>query len=743
MGKLGGEELNFSSDIDLIFVFSENGQTDGGKPVDNQQFFVKVSQLVIKLLDQPTADGFVFRVDMRLRPFGSSGPLAISMAGLEGYLETQGREWERYAMVKARPLCGDAADRAALEQTLHAFVYRRYLDYGAIESLRDLKTSMMSEMQRRGLQHCVKLGLGGIREIEFIAQSFQLVRGGHESVLRQRALRPVLRALGELQLLDTEEVAFLESSYDVLRRLENRLQMMADQQTHALPEQDLAQQRIAYAMGFSQWSDLLDMLKPLRERVHSIFRDVFSVEEAEQAESANQTSSTGVWGEQNQESVLAFFESAGFADAAASARLLHDVRFGGFYVRLSSKAQERLDKLMPMLLDQVALLDAPDVSFTRVMAIVRMVAGRNVYLQALLDNPHALTLLLRLCASSGLVATFIAEQPQVLDELLTGEVGRALPDRAQMETQALSVLEGVASDDLEQQMERLRQFKNGMAMRIAIADVLTDIPLMQVSDHLAWLAESVLTVSLNLVTERLIAKHGKPVVEQNGERQQAQLVVVAYGKLGGLELGYSSDLDVVFLHDSPSSEQSTDGDKPLDHRVFFARVVQSLTHFLSARTPGGQLYELDTRLRPNGRGGMLVSSLEAFERYQRNDAWVWEHQALTRARVVVGVPELVESFQQIRAQVLCEAVNTPDLRKQVSDMRDRMIKELDRSASDTFDLKQSRGGIADIEFMVQYSVMVHAAQVPDVLTVSDNTRQLQVLASAGVMPADDAQTARP
>lgn len=739
MGKLGGAELNFSSDIDLIFVFAESGETDGRKPIDNQQFFTKVAQKVIKTLGETTADGFVFRVDMRLRPFGNSGPLALNFDALEAYYHTQGREWERYAMIKARALCGRPQDIRLLEEMLRPFIYRRYLDYGAIESLRNLKATMVAEMKRRGLVSCVKLGVGGIREIEFIGQSFQLVRGGREKPLQQRGILPVLACLGEMELLDADESSFLPSAYDFLRRLENRLQMLADQQTHALPTDDIGEMRMAYAMGYDNWADLCADMQPLRERVHSVFRDVFSLDEAETVEREQESPLAGAWGEMEVDGIAPLLRDAGFKYPEATAAWLYDMRQGGFYSRISNKGQERLDKLMPLLLTTTSELSIPDESLERLIGIVRTIAGRSVYLQLLLDNPAALQLLVRLCEASGPVAEFIAKHPLVLDELLHGVAVSDLPDREQVEAQARALLAHVEIDDLEQQMERLRQFRHGVAMRVAVADVMGELPVMKVSDHLSWLAEAVLTVTLEIVWQQMVIKHGEPHCIIDGEHYKPGMAIIAYGKLGGLELSYTSDLDIVFLHDSRGEQQVTDGEKSLDNSVFFGRVVQRLTHFLSTLTPGGFLYETDTRLRPNGKGGVLVSSIEAFAGYQRGEAWIWEHQALTRTRVVVGPESLRQAFAELRSDVINRAADKDELRDEVRKMRDRMRKELSRSVDAQFDIKQDRGGIADIEFMVQYGVLAHSAQHPALLQYSDNVRQLEAAAATGVLSESDAQ----
>ncbi|MEM6985971.1 MAG: bifunctional [glutamate--ammonia ligase]-adenylyl-L-tyrosine phosphorylase/[glutamate--ammonia-ligase] adenylyltransferase [Pseudomonadota bacterium] len=741
MGKLGGGELNFSSDIDLVFAYAESGKTtgrdDSGRgSLDNGQFFIKVAQRAIELLGDVTADGFVYRVDMRLRPFGASGPLVMNFDGLEAYYLTQGREWERYAMVKARPLCGRAADIELLEAMLKPFVYRRYLDYGALDALRELKHTMVAEMARSGRDSCIKLGVGGIREIEFVVQSFQLVRGGRDAALRHRALVPVLHYIGERGWLSQDDTAFLRAAYTFLRALENRLQMLDDKQVHALPSDASTQARIALAMGQPTWADLEMQLAPLRARVHALFRAVFALDAVESSQpSGHAFWRAGLTEAEVHDALLAL----GYDEARDLAHRLADLRNGIFYGRLSANGQTRLDRLIPKLVHQALHHDNAVATLNRSLAIVRAIAGRSAYLQVLQDNPPALALLLKLCSAGEAISDFIARHPIVIDELLSGDTLNAPIPRAELEAQAWQLLSDVDERDLETQMDRLRQLKHSIAMRVAIADVLGSLSVMRVSDQLTWLAEAVLTVASRCVLAPLAAQHGSPRCEVGGVEREAEIAIVAYGKLGGIELGYASDLDLVFVHNSTGKQQRTNGDKPVDNHYFFSRYVKKLTHFLSTATSAGTLYETDTRLRPDGQSGLMVSAIDAFERYQLENAWTWEHQALTRARVIGGSVALGEQFEAVRARILRDVGQREGVLSEVCQMRERMRSELSRGTDTVFDLKQDAGGIADIEFMVQYGVLIAAPGSPTLVRYTDNVRLLEQLPAAGWLSDDVAE----
>lgn len=739
MGKLGGLELNYSSDIDLILTYPESGATDGRKPLDISDFYRRVVQRFAKLLNEPTADGFVFRVDLRLRPFGNSGPVAMSFDAMEAYYQTQGREWERYAMIKARAVSGEADTVAQLFAFLRPFVFRRYLDYSAFESLRELKAKIALQVQRKGMEGNVKLGAGGIREIEFIGQAFQLVRGGKETELQVRGIVPVLNLLGRKGYLPQDEVEDLLAAYDFLRATENRLQMVQDAQTHVLPEQPEERARLAYTMGFAEYDAFLVELNRHRVRVQSIFESVFQIEGGAVEELPEASLFKMIWaGDMTEDEAVSEIEAAGFSHPGLLYEQLVQLGQGGFYSRLTNTARERLDTLMPPVLKAASETFNPDDTAARLLGLLRNIAGRSVYLQVLIDNPPSLALLVRLFSASRWLADFVTSSPMVIDEVLDHRLLEQVPGQAEMEAEMATIIARVENEGLDVQMDAIRQFRQAAVMRVIVADIEGYMPLKDVSNYLTAIAEVVLQGAAALVQSAMRVRHGIPHYELDGERHEAKFAIVGYGKLGGYELGYGSDLDVVFLHDSAGTRQESDGDKPLENTVYFARMAQMVMSFLQTTTPAGTLYEVDTRLRPNGNSGLLVSSLTAFADYQENKAWTWEHQALVRARMVVGSEGLQAGFRGVRHAVLSRSRERETLRTDVTEMRERMRRELSKAKAGEFDLKQDRGGIVDIEFMVQYSVLAHACDHPALTDWTDNLRIIERLRDAGFLSADQA-----
>jgi glutamate-ammonia-ligase adenylyltransferase len=734
MGKLGAWELNLSSDIDLIFTYPEEGELQGpGRSLSHGEFFSRLGRKLITVLDQQTADGFVFRVDMRLRPFGDSGALVTSFAAMENYYQIHGREWERYAMVKARVVAGDREAGEQLMAMLKPFVYRRYLDFGAYESLREMKTLISREVQRKGMERNVKLGAGGIREVEFIGQLFQLIRGGRDSKLTARKILKVLNHLAEANYLPDFVVQELIAGYRFLRTVEHRLQEYEDRQTHLLPEDELGRLRLAYSMGYDSWSSFQTKLNLHRQRVQGHFEQVFEAPQTEQADEGA-ADLAGVWfNTLDQSTSISVLAAAGYQAPETLWQKLTDLRQSRAYHALSSQGRERLDRLMPLLLGAAGQADLPDETVQRLLDLIAQIARRSVYLALLVENPLALSQLVRLTSASSWISQFLKQYPLLLDELLDPRSLYAPPDQPELVAELGRRLAGVTHEDQELAMDILRQFKHANVLRVAAADIVGALPLMKVSDHLTWIAETVLDEALEQAWHHLTARHGRPPMSGEGKG----FAIIGYGKLGGIELGYGSDLDLVFLHGVESGDDSTDGAAPLALPVFFARLGQRLIHVLTAYTPAGLLYEVDMRLRPDGASGMLVSSLSAYEAYQREKAWLWEHQALVRARPVAGDRLIGERFQAIRRAILGQPRDETVLRQGILDMRQRMRQELDRSTADEIDLKQSPGGIVDIEFMVQYGVLAHAHAHPALLDYPDNIRLLAALGDAGLMPHED------
>ncbi len=745
MGKLGGGELNFSSDIDLIFVYPSPGQTDGRRAIDNEEFFRRVGQKLIKALDEQTTDGRVFRVDMRLRPFGQSGPLAMHFDACEHYYQIHGREWERYAMVKARPVAGDQEAGKRLMKSLEPFVYRRYLDYSAVDSLREMKALIAHEVERKGMERNFKLGPGGIREIEFIAQMFQLVYGGRRPGLRVRGTLPALDAIASQRLLPDYAVSALEKAYRFLRLTENRLQAQADRQVHELPSDDKGKARLAFAMGFEQWGHFVKALMGHVRRVEDQFGQVFSVPQSDVQPVSGSMDFSVLWrrgvaeGDDQHRDLLL---EQGYREPERVVELLERLRSSYAVRSMSKNGRARLDQLMPLALGAAAQKGEPEVTLARVLGLFEGVARRSVYLSLLVENPLALSQLVKLCGASPWIAEYLGKHPLLLDELLQpGTLYEPLVPEA-LAAEAAEFVSRVPEGDLERGMDELRHFQQTNVLRVAAADVAGVLPLMIVSDHLTWIAEAVLRQVVDMAWRDLSGRLGTPTYAVDGNVAEAGFAVVAYGKLGGIELGYGSDLDLVFLHDSCGERQQTNGAKQVDNVVFFVRLAQRIIHILSTQTTAGVLYEADTRLRPSGASGLLVTSIDAFADYQRKDAWTWEHQALVRARVVVGPDKLLERFRAIRAEILGQARDPAALRVEVLEMRERMRSELGSSQVGRFSLKQDRGGIVDIEFMVQYAVLAGAGEFPELLEWTDNIRQLDALQAVGLFTEEDARFLR-
>lgn len=741
MGKLGGYELNYSSDIDLIFCYPDAGQTDGPKRMDNGEYFIRVAQHIIKLIDTITADGFVFRVDTRLRPFGRSGALAMSFDAMEAYYHQHGRDWERYALIKARPIAGDIPQGDVLLRTLRPFIYRRYFDYSIIAGLRDMKAMIETELKKKGLGDNIKLGPGGIREIEFIAQTWQLVRGGHETELQGRELQPVLKNLQQGGHISSTEYQQLIAAYTFLRTLENRFQALRDAQTHTIPESAEDRERIAIGMNFADWQRLETTLNQHRAAVHQQFKHVFFAQQHDDDTTTAPSGSAPTWLDPSSAEATSYLSNTGYAQPLEVQKHLQHMRQGRLYEFLEPQAHALWDQLIPLLIDECASFSAPDTALRRVLGILETIGRRTTYLALLAERPLSRQRLITLCAASPWITQQIALHPILLDELLNPNLLNELPSREQLAADLRQELARLDEGDKENQLDVLRTFRHANVLRVAAVDVTDALPLMKVSDHLTDIAETVLSIAIDLAWEELTQRYGIPSCKADADSppRHVQFAVIAYGKLGGWELGYGSDLDVVFLHNSSGKQQeTTGGPRVLANDVFFARLSQSITHYLSVNTRFGQAYEIDMRLRPSGSAGLLVTSIEGFAQYQEQNAWTWEHQALVRARAVYGQADIVAAFQAIRHQTLCAEREPTALRDAIVEMRAKMQSNLDKSTEQLFDLKQGKGGITDIEFMVQYAVLRWSSDHPALTTWSDNIRILDDLARLQLLDSTDA-----
>lgn len=743
MGKLGGRELNYSSDIDLIFCYPEQGEmTTGRKPMEHQTFFTRLGQRLITALNQVTVDGQAFRVDMRLRPFGESGPLVTHLGAIEDYYQEQGREWERYAMVKARILNDDSPYVKELHDILRPFVFRRYIDFGVIDSLRNMKRLIQQEVRRRKLNNNIKLGRGGIREVEFIVQSYQLIRGGREPELQEKHLLRVLDELVNKHIMPAEEATPLRTAYLYLRKVEHCLQQFGDEQTQSLPIDPLPQARLAKVMQHDSFESLLADIDKHMLVISQAF-DVIIGEADEEEDDPDLDSLKDLW--------ALTFDKALEADAAHSilATWLDETEQSAFFTALThfkselgkkpigTRGAETLDKLMPKLLLETVKFTPDNAArlLKSLFQVIEQILQRTAYLELLLENHGALQQLVKLCDCSPWIAHQLQHFPILLDDLLNpADLYNPTPPEhyAGMLRQ---VLLRIPQEDLELQMEALRQFKLSQQLRIAAADITGALPTNRVSDHLTVLAEVIVAETVNMAWHQMVERYGLP---EGADEDNKHFAVIAYGKLGGIELGYGSDLDLVFLHDC-TSQAPTNGTKAIGSKQFYIKLSQRIIHIFTTKTLSGDLYEVDMRLRPSGNSGLLVSHIDAFEEYQSTEAWTWEHQALMRSRCIYGDTPLHQRFNQVREAILTRPRELPALKDDIKTMREKMRKHLNKGNEAHFDLKQDVGGITDIEFLVQYWVLAHSHQQPKLAYWSDNLRILAQLSQYDFITEEEAQ----
>ncbi len=739
MGKLGAGELNFSSDVDLIFAYPSEGHTVGAiRSTSSEDFCVRLCRKLIQTIGANTAEGFVFRVDTRLRPFGDAGALALSFDRMLDYYQTYGREWERYALIKARVVAGDKPAGRKLLDDLSSFVYRRYLDYNAFESLRDMKQRISTEVTVKGMQNNIKLGPGGIREIEFFGQMFQLLRGGVQPELRARSILTILKRLANRRIIPALTEEDLRKAYIFLRRAENRIQAYADQQRHDLPSSQEGQRHLAAAMGFGSRRDFEHQLNRHRRKVQHHFDALLKTGEDESAPAQDPLLAEldRAW-QPNvvPEEAHGILERAGFSDPPKARQMIRDLQDDRAIGAMSPVGADRLNKIMPALLRESGGADRPQLVLSRLLDLIKSICRRTSYLALLCEYPSTLNILVRLFASSPWIASLLSRHPVLLDELLDPRTLYHPPRRAELVNELRTRLSNIAQDDLEEQMEALRIFKQINQLRIAASDITSVLPLMKVSDHLTDLAEVVVAEVVRLGWHHLASKHGVPVCRLDGRVREKGFAVIAYGKLGGRELGYGSDLDLVFMH-AAAPGTTRGGPRPIDNALFFARLGQRVLHLLTAHTASGILYEADMRLRPSGDSGMLVSHIDGFRAYQHDQAWTWEHQALIRARAICGDQLLREKFERIRLEILYLPREESNLRTEVVTMRERLRQTQAACPQGRFDIKQGPGGIVDIEFLVQFLLLRHAHRHPDIARWTDNVRQLQELARCGLIDAD-------
>ena len=708
MGKLGGSELNVSSDIDLIFTYPEEGDTEGNESISNQSFFIKLGKKIISSIHDITEDGFVFRVDMQLRPFGSEGQIACSYQMLEDYYQKYGREWERYAWVKGRVVVGPQIE---LNKIIDPFVYRKYLDYGALNSMRDLKAQIQNDVNKRGIQENIKLGRGGIRKIEFIAQVYQLIRGGQDKALRLKSLLPTLNILKDKNLLSTEGVKALTEAYRFLRNLEHRLQYMEDMQTQELPKSDENKSRVARSMQYENWDLFYRDLESHRENVELYFDEVFK-ETIKDEDSPQLNLTKALWNSTLRlEDANTQLESLGFKLPDETYQVIDGLKHSSRYLYLPEASRQRFDLLMPLIINEVSLTSDSHSTLIRMISVIESICRRASYLAMLTENPSALKILIKLSEASPWLTQYLIQHPILIDELLDINHFYTKPDFLALKEKLQKDLLD-AKGDIEQQMNIMRNIKHATVFKLAALEVIGDVSVENLSDYLTELADL-------LIEETLILVWGHMYPDQN---DPPKFAVIAYGKFGGKEMSYTSDLDIVFIYDDNRDGMTEK----------YARFAQRINSWLNTYTSSGVLYEIDLALRPDGASGLLVSSIDAFKDYQSKRAWTWEHQAITRARFCAGDIGVGNQFEKIRLDILETQRDLNKLKKEVVDMREKML-EKHKVDHEDFDLKQDRGGIIDIEFIVQYFVLAFSSSNKEITHNIGNIGLLNLFSEKDLM----------
>ena len=708
MGKLGGSELNVSSDIDLIFTYPEEGDSEGNESISNQSFFIKLGKKIISSIHDITEDGFVFRVDMQLRPFGSEGQIACSYQMLEDYYQKYGREWERYAWVKGRVVVGPQIE---LNKIIDPFVYRKYLDYGALNSMRDLKAQIQNDVNKRGIQENIKLGRGGIRKIEFIAQVYQLIRGGQDKALRLKSLLPTLNILKDKNLLSTEGVKALTEAYRFLRNLEHRLQYMEDMQTQELPKSDENKSRVARSMQYENWDLFYRDLESHRENVELYFDEVFK-ETIKDEDSPQLNLTKALWNSTLRlEDANTQLEILGFKLASETYQVIEGLKHSSRYLHLPEASRQRFDLLMPLIINEVSLTSDSHSTLIRMISVIESICRRASYLAMLTENPSALKILIKLSEASPWLTQYLIQHPILIDELLDINHIYTKPDFLALKEKLQKDLLD-AKGDIEQQMNIMRNIKHATVFKLAALEVIGDVSVENLSDYLTELANL-------LIEETLILVWGHMYPDQN---DPPKFAVIAYGKFGGKEMSYTSDLDIVFIYDDNRDGMTEK----------YARFAQRINSWLNTYTSSGVLYEIDLALRPDGASGLLVSSIDAFKDYQSKRAWTWEHQAITRARFCAGDIGVGNQFEKIRLDILETQRDLNKLKKEVVDMREKML-EKHKVDHEDFDLKQDRGGIIDIEFIVQYFVLAFSSSNKEITHNIGNIGLLNLFSEKDLM----------
>ena len=742
LGKLGGRELNFSSDVDIVFSYTDDvahTQEQAGEVVE---FYIKVVQLLIKVLSEQTQDGFVFRVDTRLRPFGESGTLLPNFSSIDQYFQTHGRDWERYAWMKARVIAGDIKSGEQFLREVTPFIYRRYLDYGAMQSLREMKLLIDKKARLNIDKEDLKIGIGGIREIEFITQMFQLTYGGKNPTLRIQSTLKALQQLKKQELLTSDWVNNLIAAYVFLRKAENALQLREDQQVHTLPTKSEHREHYASLMNKQNWQEFYTEYSYHTKIVSELFQSILNVNDEEQNETPNSIDIDTVWDQIDEKEYCINVLTKNFSQNADDFyQQLKNFHESSRVKKLIPVARGRLDAFMPIFLQELKNFDEPALVFDRFIKILKQIVQRSTYISLLIENKTKLAAVFSLIQASPWITQYLSTHPLLLDEVLSMDESYEPPSLSEMQNQLEASL--LNEDlELERYMDALREFKHSQVIQIAAADIVENYPIMKVSDHLSWLAEVCINSAVNYACNELKDKFGTPQCILKDKTYTPEVLIIEYGKLGGLELGYGSDLDIVFLHNSSGDHCETTGteseiSKIIHNDIFFTRLVQRAIHLLTTITANGKVFETDLRLRPHGESGPIITSITAYEKYLMDDAWLWEHQALVRARPITSSSSLAEKFSKIRKKVLCISRKTEDVQSSVIEMRNKILSANKGGSNSEFNIKKDAGGLIDIEFIVQFLVLNYSHKFPQICEYTDNIRILESCAEAGLIEPSD------
>jgi glutamate-ammonia-ligase adenylyltransferase len=743
MGKFGGRELNFSSDIDLIYLYeTERGMTAGGKagePVSLHEYFVRLCEFVTRILSEVTEDGFVFRVDLRLRPDGTKGDLANSLRSAEVYYESWGQTWERAVMIKARPVAGDVWLGEQFLGSIIPFVYRKYLDFTSLEEIKEMKerVDIASARVRRHARD-LKLGAGGIREIEFFAQAHQLIYGGKNPDLRLRGTVETLMALVGAGIVSQGDCDTLTEAYTFLRSLEHRIQVYQDRQTHALPVREEDRHRLARTMGLPDARALAAAVDRHTWDVRAIYDRLFRAAPAEAGPEVPPDVLAVLYPDSEEEDIGDRLSALRFHDLEAARRNVAMLRDGPPFIRMSARARRYLGKIAPWILTRVVLSPDPDMALHHTERFFSVVGARTMFYALLFENRQVIDVLVRLFGSSRYLSGFLLRHPELLDLFLRKDLSPLVKTKSDLRKKLGEMLDGCA--DYEQELDELRRFKNMEMLRIGMNDLAGNLSLEEGMFQLSALAEVLLSYALVLARRATTRRFGTPMVAGGGETgRPAEFCVLGMGKLGAEELSYHGDLDIIFLYSGAGETVPAPGQvefRKVSNHEYFAKVAQRLISILTTVTREGYVYRLDTRLRPSGNAGPLVSSLAAFERYHAQSAQLWERQALLRCRFVAGDREFGKRTEEMVTRFIFDRPLPPDAPAEINRLRNRMEVELGKERQDRRNLKVGRGGIVDVEFAVQYLQLLHGPGNPS-LRVRPTLKALHECRRANVLSEED------